>query len=146
MNSRPSAGVERLTGLLQWWGMTGAAPEFERIVKVIGEAQQAYIVAAQRHMESVFAANDRIRNLARAAFDLQKPPEFLRAQMEIVEALTQTSAAYASTWTQLSTDIQRLCRELAMPSDGARPTAPPSSPSEPAPQSAERRPVHAAAA
>ena len=146
MNSRPSAGAERINGLLQWWGMSAASPDLERFVKIVGDVQQAYLAATERHVESVFAANDRLRKLARAAFDLQRPPEFLRAQTEIVQALTQASADYLSTWAQLNADVERLCREIAAPTDGVRPAAAQQSPPKPAPQRAERQVSHAAAA
>lgn len=138
MDARASAGIERLNGLLHWWGASGGpSPELDRLVSLVADVQKAYLSAVEQHLELIFAANDRLGKLARAALDLQKPPEFLRAQSEIVAAMTRVATDYAENWTQLSAEVQKLCREIAVQRDGSLASVP-QNPSQPASESTDR--------
>lgn len=121
MDRQTSSGMNRLRALLEWWGLSGYgdrnsfAAQFVRLQNFVAETQKAYLDATGRHMDAIFASNDR---LARTAYDLLsggKQFELSQAQAQIVSAILDSAAQHARTWMEFHRQVQEIYSATARP-------------------------------
>lgn len=126
MDSNASAAVDRLRGLLNWWGATGnagattVAPDLFRFANSVTAIQKAYLGAVEKHLDTVFATNDRIARAARGLAGSSDPNALLAAQNELMTAVVEAAADYAANWGDLYQSIQALTTPtLVAPTESA---------------------------
>lgn len=119
MDDQTLAGINRINGLLAWRGMPGVedtdsmSNQFNRFQSFVALVQKAYLEAASRHMEAIFATNDRLAQAALALLQGQLPADLTAAQREIVTVVSEAARAHAETWAELRQKVEDSCTILS---------------------------------
>src|ERR1041384_1210756 len=111
-----TAGVDRLNGLLGWWGVQGnqaVEDRIKRFQQLTIDLQRAYGEACSDHVGALNAANDRMSKSFQGLLRSRKPDEFLVAQMDILAALMETASHQVTTWSELGKKVQNCCATVA---------------------------------
>ena len=155
MGDQISSGTDRLRALLSWWGISGyedrsgISQQFARLQTFVAEVQNAYLDATSRHLDAIFASNDR---LARSAYDLLnngRRSELSMPQAQIVEIVLESAARHARAWAEFQCQVQEIYSALASPSAAKTESTPastttPAGERQPPSQSADKKLVNAA--
>ena len=129
MDDQISSGMNRLQALLGWWGLSGyenrsSIPEqFIRLQNFIAEVQKASLNATGRHMNAIFASNDR---LVRSAYDLLnggKQSELSAVHAQIVSIILETAAQHVRNWAEFQHQVQEIYAASTRPSTNTAPGA-----------------------
>ena len=111
-----TGGVDRLSSLLEWWGVQGNHTVGERIKRfqeLTAGLQQAYSEAYADELNALNAANDRLAKSVQGLLRCRKSDEFFSAQMDIFAGLMESASRQVTTWSELSRKIQQCCTTVA---------------------------------
>jgi hypothetical protein len=117
--ARIMAGVDRLNGLLAWWGMAGSEGnlrfegQIKRFQQFAADLQKAYGEAYRQQVEALSAANERLVRSLQGLLLSRKPDELMAAESEILATLLEGASLQAQTWAELGQRVQECCLALA---------------------------------
>jgi hypothetical protein len=121
MDDQVYSGLNRLRALLGWWGLSGyedhsrVAQEFMQLQNFVTEIQKAYLDATGRHMDAVFASNNRLVQSACHLSNDGKRSELSAAQAQIVSIVLEAAAQHARAWAEFQHQVQEIYSALARP-------------------------------
>jgi len=111
MDDQISAGIKRLNSLLTWWQWPSVedkdsmSNQINRFQTLLAELQEAYLEAAQRHMDAILATNDKLARAAQGLLKGQKPEDAMAAQAAIVTIVIEAASEHAETWADLQRKV-----------------------------------------
>ncbi len=111
-----TAGVGRMSGLLDWWGVEGNEAVGERIKRfqqLASGLRHAYSEAYTEEIDALNAANDRLAKSVQGLLRSRKSDEFFSAQMDIFTGLMESASRQVTTWSEPSRKIQQCCTTVA---------------------------------
>jgi hypothetical protein len=118
MDDKTFAGIDRLTGLLAWWGMAGAEGkksmprQLNRLDTFVSDIQKAWLDAANRQVSASLTANEELALSAQAILRNRTQAEFLASQTEIATTISKAASIYAATWAEFQHRIQDCCTAI----------------------------------
>lgn len=126
LDSNIPTGLDRMNGLLAWWGMPNAidAGEMEtrnrRFQILVADLSKLLTETSSSQVEALTVANEQF---ARALHDLlsaRQPPELMAAQSSLVTGLIESLAAQTRAWAELTQKLHDCCSALVReaPADG----------------------------
>ena len=111
-----TAGISRMSGLLDWWGVEGNEAVGERIKRfqqLAAGLRHAYGEAYTEELDALTAANDRLAKSVQGLLRCRKSDEFFSAQMDIFAGLMESASRQVTNWSELSRKIQQCCATVA---------------------------------
>jgi hypothetical protein len=111
-----TAGISRMSGLLDWWGVEGNQAVGERIKRfqqLASGLRHAYSEAYAEEIDALNAANDRLAKSVQGLLRCRKSDEFFSAQMDIFAGLMESASRQVTNWSELSRKIQQCCTTVA---------------------------------
>jgi hypothetical protein len=111
-----TAGISRMSGLLDWWGVEGNEAVGERIKRfqqLASGLRHAYSEAYTEEIDALNAANDRLAKSVQGLLRCRKSDEFFTAQMDIFAGLMESASRQVTNWSELSRKIQQCCTTVA---------------------------------
>lgn len=111
-----TAGISRMSGLLDWWGVEGNEAVGERIKRfqqLAAGLRHAYGEAYAEELDALTAANDRLAKSVQGLLRCRKSDEFFSAQMDIFAGLMESASRQVTNWSELSRKIQQCCATVA---------------------------------
>jgi hypothetical protein len=111
-----TAGISRMSGLLDWWGVEGNEAVGERIKRfqqLASGLRHAYSEAYAEELNALSAANDRLAKSVQGLLRSRKSDEFFTAQMDIFAGLMESASRQVTNWSELSRKIQQCCTTVA---------------------------------
>jgi len=105
MNDGMSTGLDRLKGLLSWWGFpandfSNDIPPLAAISDAIAKLQRGYFDTFSRNMDAMFAVNDRVSRAAKDLFYAKTMADLSLVQDEIFNALSEAASSHSNTWNE----------------------------------------------
>lgn len=111
-----TAGISRMSGLLDWWGVEGneaVGERMKRFQQVASGLRHAYSEAYAEELDALTAANDRLAKSVQGLLRCRKSDEFFSAQMDIFAGLMESASRQVTNWSELSRKIQQCCTTVA---------------------------------
>lgn len=114
-----TAGVERLTGLLGWWGVPIASGngmidiQMKRLQQFAADLQKTYSDAYRSEMDALFSSNDRLARSFQDLFHSRQPQEVMAAESDIFATLLEDASLHVKRWTELTQKLQECCAAMA---------------------------------
>jgi hypothetical protein len=118
--------IEKLNGLLAWWGTARGLGEFEerfkRFQEFALELQKASAEAAAHEIESIFATREQFIDSMKGLVQSRGPEEVLAAQAAIAETYFTGLAEQAKRWATFAEKTHTCCSEMAREAALAKPS------------------------
>ncbi|HXS42076.1 MAG TPA: hypothetical protein VN766_17935 [Stellaceae bacterium] len=111
-----TAGISRMSGLLDWWGVEGnqaVGEPIKRFQQLASGLRHAYSEAYAEELDALTAANDRLAKSVQGLLRSRKSDEFFSAQMDIFAGLMESASRQVTNWSELSRKIQQCCATVA---------------------------------
>ncbi|MBO0800011.1 MAG: phasin family protein [Blastocatellia bacterium] len=111
-----TAGVDRLNGVLGWWGAQGnraIEARIEKFQQLTGALHKAYGEACRYHIDALTATNDRVSRSFQGLFHSRTPDELFIAEAEILTALMEAASLNMKAWSDLTQKVQSCCIDVA---------------------------------
>lgn len=111
-----TGGVDRMSGLLDWWGVQGNQAVSERIKRfqeLAAGLQHAYSETYAEELDALTATNDRLAKSVQGLLRCRKSDEFFTAQMDIFAGMMESASRQVTAWSELGRKIQRCCTTVA---------------------------------
>lgn len=108
-------GLDRMNGLLAWWGMPSVADagEFESQAKrcqaLVVELNKLFLDATSGQTQALSEANEEFGRTLRDLLSAREPAELMSAQSRLATALMQTLATQTRAWADLSQQLYDCC-------------------------------------
>lgn len=123
-------GLDRMNGLLAWWGMPNVidAGEIEARTKrfqvLVVDLSKLLSEASSSQAQALSAANEQFTRSLRELLGARQPPEFMAAQSDLVTGFMESLAAQTKAWAELTQKLHACCSAMtheAAPETGRRP-------------------------
>jgi hypothetical protein len=152
-----STSMERLNGLMAWWGMPGpngngaVGRQIKRLQQFAADFQKTCADAYSGEMSAVLNSNERLGRSVQEFVRCRQPSEVLAAESEILVTLLEGASLQAKLWAELTQRLQECCAAVARDAAAdlrqqAEASAPAKGDPESAPQPAKTAPRPAAPA
>jgi hypothetical protein len=107
-----TAGMDRLQGLLGWWGAQGNRAiegRIEKFQQLTNGLHKAYGEA----FDALTTPNDRVSRSFQGLFGIRTPDELLVAQTEIMTSFMEAASLQMKAWSEISRKIQACYADVA---------------------------------
>jgi hypothetical protein len=104
-----TTGVDRLNGVLGWWGVQGNRAiegRLERFQQLSHGLHKAYYEANRNQMDVINATNDRVSHSVQGLIRSRTPDQLFVAEAEILTAFMEAASIHMKTWSELCQKIQ----------------------------------------
>ncbi len=121
MNDRqPSipTGMDRMNGLLAWWGMPNVVDpsELEALTKrchaLVVELNHLFNDASSGQAQALSTANEEYARALQELLSVRQPAEFMSAQSRLVMGVMEHLAAQTGAWADLSQKLYDCCSAM----------------------------------
>ncbi|MDA8093281.1 MAG: hypothetical protein M0T84_05100 [Betaproteobacteria bacterium] len=115
-----SASVERLNGLMSWWGITvptGNGPfdrQMKRLQQFATDCRKVCADAYCGEMDALFSSNERLGHSIQGLLRYRRPPELLSPESEILAILLDDASCQARRWVELTQKLQERCSAMTL--------------------------------
>lgn len=119
-----STYIERLNGLMSWWGMPGPTGntlldhQMRRLQRFAADFQKSCTDAYCSEMEALVGGNERLSRSMLGLLQHRRPPEGGAVESEILAILLEGASHQTKRWADLTQKLQECCsavtREVAI--------------------------------
>ena len=117
--TRIPAGLDRIKGLMSWWGMPNVLEAGQ--IEAQGKRFQGLVVdlvtlfneASSNQAQALSASNERFTRAFQDLLRAREPPELMAAQSSLVIGLMQSLAAQTKIWAELTQKLSDYCSTMA---------------------------------
>ncbi|MGE0333978.1 MAG: phasin family protein [Gammaproteobacteria bacterium] len=101
-------GLDRLNGLLAWWGVPNAFDGSEiqaqtmRFQVLVLDLNKLFNEASSSQAQALSAANEQFTRALQELLSARQPPELMAAQSSLVTGLIESLAAQTGAWAELT--------------------------------------------
>lgn len=109
-------GLDRITGLLAWWGTPLEAGQIEaqseRFQVLVVDLVKLFNEGSSNQAQALSAANERFTRAFQDLLTARQPPELMAAQSSLVIGLTESLAAQTKIWAELTQKLHDCCSTM----------------------------------
>ena len=111
-------GLDRITGLLVWWGMPNALETGEieaqakRFQILTVDLVKLFNEASSNQAQALFAANESFTRAFQDLLRARQPPELMAARSNLVIGLMESLAAQTKIWAELTQKLSDCCSTM----------------------------------
>lgn len=108
-------GLERINGLLAWWGIpnlaeaSGMEAQAKRFQVLVVDLNKLFSEASTRQAQALSAANEQFASALQELLGARQPSELMAAQSSLMTGLMESFAAQTRTWTELTQKLHDCC-------------------------------------
>lgn len=114
-----TAGVERLNGLLSWWGVPIAGgngtidSQIKRFQQFASDLQKTCSDAYSGEIAALFRNNDRLVRSFQDLLRSRRPQEVMAAESDILANFLEGASLHAKRWAELTQKLEECCAAMA---------------------------------
>lgn len=112
-------GLDRMNGLLAWWGVPNAFDGSEMQVRtkrfqvLVLDLNKLFNEASSSQARALSVANEQFTRALHEHLSARQPPELMAAQSRLVTGLMESLAVQTKTWAQLTQKLHDCCLAAA---------------------------------
>jgi hypothetical protein len=109
------AGLERMNGLLAWWGIpdlaeaSGMEAQAKRFQGLVVDLNRLFSEASSSQTQALSAANEQFASALQELLGARQPSDLMAAQSNLMTGLVESFAAQARNWAELTQKLHDCC-------------------------------------